>query len=1140
MSFTVFGQVDAYLDGRRLDLGHARQRHVLAALLLEAARPVSTDRLIDRVWGPRAPRQARGTLYGYLSRLRQALAPAEDVQLERLPDGYVLTVEDQSVDVHRFRRLAGQAAAASDDEQALASIEDALALWRGEALAGLDTPWTNAVRETLEKERLAAELLQADIALRLGRHDDLIPLLTTRAAARPLDERLIGQLMLALYRSGNQVEALRHYERTRLRLAQEYGMDPGPDLQRLHHRILNTDASLTCTVAASADRSPHQTPAPSPEAAPADTHASVPRQLPAPPSLFTGRLHELAQLDKAIDSRSAPITVLSGAAGMGKTALAVHWAHRVDERFPDGQLFVDLRGYAMEAPLRPVEALTQLLHGLGFSSEQIPPVTESAGALYRSAIAGKRLLVILDNARDADQVRQLLPGSATSVTVVTSRERLPGLIAREGARGIVLGVLAEEESIDLLTAIAGTDRTSEEPAATAELARLCAHTPLALRIAATNLLDDPYQSMSGYVGELRRGNALASLEVPGDPQTAVSAAFDLTYARLDPAVRRAFRLLGVAPAAEFSVPAAGAVVAADGDATRKLLARLVNAHLLNRCGPDRFAFHDLLRLHARWRAEQDDGEEDLTEASGRLLDWYLRRADETWRLAYPHLLRLPDNRPESVNRPAEFADHTAALAWCAEERQNLVAAVRYAAGTGHREMSWRLADAIRGYLYAGWHTADLLTIGETALSAAESAGHAAARAAMHFCVANAHYCAALYDLAIEHTAAGVALAREAGWQSAVASGLGNLGAMEFGNGRLDEAVAYYTEAAEIKRGLGDLASLAVTLGNLGGACGNLGRLDEAAKHLEAAVEISRATEAHNSEGINLCNLANAYQLMARYTDAIECLQSSITLSQQFGEREIEILALHKLGETYRDLGRYEDCLAAAESARALAVEADYVRGEAVANSPLASVRLRTNPHAEALIRRLLPGPAIESPHPETKGSTPEDSISGREHQEWRKVLGEAADLQEEAARLMAETYDKPGEIMVLFDLADTYVLAGEAERARNVAVKARESAAGGGLRLFEARSLTALATAELALGRPAQAADLALSALPTHISTGDRRGHADALSVLSKAHLALGDISEARTALQAARAVYAEIGYLASAAVAPEPEADDL
>ncbi len=485
VEFRVLGEVEARVQGRVVDIGHARQRGVLAALLVDANRTVPVDVLLDRVWADQLPQRARNALSGYISRLRRLLSATGDVAIARQPGGgYRLSADPMAIDLHRFHHLIELARTAAGEDEAVALFEQAFGLWRGDPFGSLQTPWLDRLRVSLDAQRLAAELDRNDLALRRGGHAVLADELAARSVAHPSDERLAGQLVLALYRCGRQSEALHHYERLRHRLAQELGADPSPPLQQLHHQILTGDLK--------------------------DDMAKkpVPRQLPAPPRLFTGRAAELAALDSRLS-----VSALSGTAGVGKTALALHWAHRVAETFPDGQLFVNLRGFDPSGSvMAAADAVRVFLDALGVPAPHIPAGLDAQIGLYRSLLAGKRMLIVLDNARDAEHVRPLLPGTPGCVVVVTSRDELTGLLAADGAQPVTLDLLTPAEAHDMLAHRLGPQRVTAEPDAVTEIVDRCARLPLALTIMAARAANRPRFPLAALADELRdTGNALDAL-----------------------------------------------------------------------------------------------------------------------------------------------------------------------------------------------------------------------------------------------------------------------------------------------------------------------------------------------------------------------------------------------------------------------------------------------------------------------------------------------------------------------------------------------------------------------------------------------------------------------------------------------------
>ncbi|NKE62110.1 AfsR/SARP family transcriptional regulator, partial [Lentzea sp. PSKA42] len=622
VEFGLLGGVEAHLDGVPVDLGHPRQRGVLAALLVDANRPVSTGRLLDRVWGEDPPSRGRETLYNYLSRLRAALPATDEVRLTRRSGGYLLTLDEQTVDLHRFHRLLVQARA-TGGRRALELFDQALGLWRGEPLSDLDTPWAIELRATWERERLAAELDHTDIALRCGRHAELLPGLAARAARHPLDERVAAHLMLALYRSGRQAEALELFHRVRTRLVDGLGTDPGEQLQRLHRQILQADPELT--VAA------HTEPA---------TPPPVSRQLPIAPRSFTGRTDELAELTAAMDSSTAGhgatvlVSAIGGAGGIGKTWLALHWAHQNAHHFPDGQLFVDLHGFSpTDRPVEPDDAVRGFLTALGVAPDRVPDELDAKAALYRSLVAGKRMLVVLDNAATTDQVVPLLPGSPTCAVLVTGRNKLASLIDRYGARHLQLDVLTDDEARALLVGRLGAERVAAEPGATEDLIDLCGRYPLALSIMTRHAHTRPREPLAEFAAELRE-LGLDMLDHRDDPAASLPAVLSWSLRGLTTEHQQVFGLLGIAPGPDIGFPAAASLTGLSVARTRMALHALEDASLIDHRPGGRFAMHDLVRAYAATHA--DAVPEPVRDAAlEQVVDFYLHTAHAAADLVEP-------------------------------------------------------------------------------------------------------------------------------------------------------------------------------------------------------------------------------------------------------------------------------------------------------------------------------------------------------------------------------------------------------------------------------------------------------------------------------------------------------------------------
>ncbi|UKD56950.1 AfsR/SARP family transcriptional regulator [Amycolatopsis sp. FU40] len=657
----VLGSLRAWHDGTELALGPPGRRAVLGLLALAGGDTVARRDLVDALWGDRPPPSAVNVVQTHVKHLRRLLEPGRAPRagsgvLPHVSGGYAVRQDAVDVDLWRFRELLAEANDAHRDADAarvVASLREALRLWHGRPLADLPPLTGHPKVVSLLTERREAFCRYAKAMIDTGAAAEVLPGIAEAAAEQPLDEAAQALLIRAHHALGQRGEAFRLYGLIRTRLVDELGIDPGPELRAAH-------AAVLCDPVAAVS------------AEPLPAHG-VPKQLPAETRGFVGRAAELSLLDGLL---SGGIAAVSGTAGVGKTALAVCWAHRVRARFPDGQLYANLRGHAPGAPAAPVEILAQFLAALGIPPDRVPPDAETAAALYRTLTADRRILVLLDNAVNPDQVRPLLPAGPGCATVVTGRDRLTGLVAVNGACRLTIDVLSPGESVELLEGVLGPGRVRAEPAAAAEFAEVCVHLPLALRIAAANLADRPGSGIGEYVAELREDNLLAALAVPGDEQTAVRAAFDLSYAALPADARRVFRLLSLVPGTDFGAEAVAALAGVETPRALALLDRLAAAHLVEHV-PGRYRFHDLLRRYAAEQAGRRESAADRERALRRLHDWYLAAVDGAARLLYPHLLRLP-----ASGASAEFAGLGEASAWLDAERGNLAAAVRFADGRG--------------------------------------------------------------------------------------------------------------------------------------------------------------------------------------------------------------------------------------------------------------------------------------------------------------------------------------------------------------------------------------------------------------------------------------------------------------------------
>ncbi|MGW4500325.1 AfsR/SARP family transcriptional regulator [Micromonospora sp. NPDC004336] len=900
VEFGLLGDLRAHIDDQPVDLGHVRQQSVLAALLVDANRIVPVEQLIDRVWGDRRPSRPLATLYSYLSRLRGCLAPSAEVLINRQAGGYLLAVDPDSVDLHRFTRLAALARRTPDPEQALRIFEESLRLWRGTPLAHIDTPWAAGLRETLQRERTAADRDRVDLALRHGRHAELVPHLTSCVEQQPFDERLVGQLMLALSRSGRQADALHQFDELRRRLAESLGVDPTPELRRLHLDVLRGDAT---------------TPGPAAGAV-AVGGTPVPHQLPAPPPVFAGRERELAELGRVLDPRDDPgsvaVCVVGGAAGVGKTALALRWAHDNLASFPDGQLYVNLRGFDPAGPMSPLVALRGFLDALRVPAESIPADTDAQAALYRSLVAGRRMLVVLDNAHDAEQVVPLLPGSAGCVAVVTSRLRLGGLVATSGARWIGLNVLDEQEAHDLLSRLLNRQRTTVETDSLQEIVRRCGGLPLALSIVAARAATQPDLPLRVVAEELREEATRLDALNAGDLTADLRTVFAASYHRLDPEPARLFGLLGLAPGPEIGLAPAARLAGLPPGPCRLLLQRLQNAHLVQQHRPERYRLHDLVRLYAADRARHDHPAPLRDAALRRLLEHYLCVAQHASRLLDPQ--REPVVPPIPLPADAavtEIADRSDALAWFAREHAMLLAALRYAADNDLDEHTWQLAWSLETFLDYQGHWPDWTATQRLASTAARRLGDRLRQAHALRSLGLAATQLGLLDDAYDHQRRALGLFSDLGDAARQADTARALGWICHQRGDWAQALDHNQQALRLYQEINHRPGQAMALNNLGWLHSMLGDHREALTFCAQAVVFNQEIGDGHAEAGAWDSLGYAHHCLGEHAAAVRCYERALELVRRFDDRFNEVDILRHLSDTRRgtgDLDGARECL----------------------------------------------------------------------------------------------------------------------------------------------------------------------------------------------------------------------------------------
>ncbi|GIM97588.1 AfsR/SARP family transcriptional regulator [Paractinoplanes toevensis] len=929
MDFLVLGPMAALRAGHRVDLGsRRRERCLLGLLLLEPSRAISIDRLVGLLWEGEPPANARGTLSSHVSRLRGLLDPDRDgghgFQLRTRGDGYVVDVPLESVDAHRFRALTESAVTRTDPADRSRVLAEALGLWRGPLLADVASDWLRGrVGADLAELRLTTAEAKLDADLACGRHAEAAVEMAGLVADHPFRERLVSLFMLALYRSGRQTDALALYRTVRDRLAEELGIDPGPGLRSMHEAILRS--------------APHLEPANAgPVMVSAGPGGPARAHLPAPPRHFTGRAAELAGLTATLDAERTDhgpvIATIVGPAGVGKTALALHWATAVRARFPDGQLYVNLRGFAMDPPTPPIEVLGQLLRALGVPAERIPAEVDEAAAAYRGQLADRRMLVLLDNAFGVDQVRPLLPGGSGCAVVVTSRNRLGGLTAVEGAHRIALSPLAIGEAAELLRAVVGA-RVDAEPGAAAELAEACGRLPLALRVAAANLTDDPMAPIRDHVSELRHGR-LNALTVDDDSQATVRVALDLSYLRLTPEARRLFRRMSLAPGADIGVHGAGALLGVTPAQAHRVVGSLADAHLVDEPRPARFTMHDLIRLYAAERLESDEPAAGRAEAADRLMDWYLAIAEVACRLGTPHRQRpslTPRHPLDDALVPARLEP---VLALLDGERSRLAAVTGSAVDRGEHRAAWNLAYLLAGYYQVRGDGLDGLAVYQHGLEAAERIGDAFGRAAMHNSLGITYGTLRRWAEAADHLGQAERYYREMGDADGEARVLINLGRVRSGQRRFDDAERAYDRSLRLSADIGEPRRVAHAWNNLAMVDLDAGRPAKGVQRAARSLRQFRDQGDSYGQGMALDTLGRLHTALGEYDTALTYLRQALTAFRDSGRREAEGETLANIGATYLRLG---DAGAALEHL----------------GSAARCHRSVADPHEESIARRLL-------------------------------------------------------------------------------------------------------------------------------------------------------------------------------------------
>lgn len=917
VEFRALGPVESWCCGQRLVAGTTKQRCLLALLLLDPNRVVSRDRLIDDLWEGTLPPSAAATLYSLVYRLRKALTcpsgtdPSCRTQLRSHRSGYVFEVPSDAIDLCRFEDLAaaGQHAMdVGDTEVAVDSWRAALDLWRGDAFADIDLSVVREHANRLDQRRLDVMELVLSAELDLGRHDVVVPELGALTVDRPLRERPWELLMTALHRAGRRAEALDAYQQLYRLLGEELGVSPSQSVRDLQQRILRAESACGVRLDLGHEARPESMTV---------GHLSgrsgsvpTPRQLPPDLPVFTGRMVALEQLEAALrgtrsqveSSTAVVISAIEGTAGIGKTSLAVHWAHHVADQFPDGQLYVNLRGFDPSGQVvNPSDAVRGFLDALGVSAEHVPVDLDAQTGLYRSLLAGRRILVVLDNAQDAGQVSPLLPSEPGCLALVTSRRQLSDLETVEGARLLTLDILTMDEARALLAVRLGEERVAAESKAVDEIIEHCARLPLALAIVAASAVVNPDFSVEALADEIR--HTRRTLDVfDVDTRFDVRTVFSWSYNALRPAPARLFRLLGLHPGPDISLAAAGSLAGLPAGDIRPLLAELAEAHLINEHQPDRYTFHDLLRTYAAELANVHDSDDESRTTNHRLLDHHLHTAYACDRLLNPHRDSIPLTPLVSCVRPEPISDLEHARAWFTAEHAVLLAVVDHAVANGFDRQVWQLAWSLDTYFERHGHWQDWSTVRLAALDATERSGGPVERAGAHVGLARAYTRLGYLDDAHTHLDHALELYASIHDRAGLAITHHTLTFTLTRQGRQAEALRHSERALDLFQAIDHQVGHANALNAVGWYCAQLGNHREALVHCQRALELHREIGDRESEAVTWGCLGYAHHQLFQHEQAAACYEQAIQLFGELGNRFHVADTLALLGDTWQAAG----------------------------------------------------------------------------------------------------------------------------------------------------------------------------------------------------------------------------------------------
>jgi len=911
VDFRILGPVEIAVGSERLELGGTRQHIVVAALLLSANKVVSMDRLLEAIYGEDPPLTARAQAQISISSLRRMFATYScEPVITTQTHGYAINVDDGQLDRVRFEELVAAARAArkaNNVDLAVAKYRDALRLWRGPALDGIDSMLLRAAADRLDEQRIATNEERLNLELDLGRHHELVGELSELIHDYPLRERLRGQLMLALYRSDRAGEALGVYHQARRAMLDELGIEPGARLQQLANAIATADPALDL---------PPQSITIAPVGVPA------PGLLPTDIADFTGRTEHLSRIREHMISaaeekarRAVPVVVIVGKGGIGKTSLAVHASHGMAEHFTDGQLFADIHGGSSQ-PVGPLQVLERFLRAFGMLGTQIPESLDERAEVYRNLLADRKVLVVLDDAMNESQVSPLLPGNSGAAMMITSRSRLAGLA---GATHIDVNVFDANASLDMLANTVGAERVQAEPDAAAEVAAYCGHLPLALRIAGARLAARPHwriQRMADRLAdEARRLDELRH----GD--MGIRPSISLTYESAGQQSRQLFRRLALLDLPVFSGWLSSVLIDEPLADAEDLLDELVSAQLVEIVGSgtgvhSQYGFHDLIRVFARERLAEEESAAERKAALERALGALLYVADKADREHFGgDYFRIPSAAPRWP-LPERLVQQLIAdpLAWYERERATLVWAVRQAAQAGFTELSWTLAFSAVTLFEARSYLDDWRETHEIALEAARKADNARGQAAMLFSIGAMHIMQQRFDPAHSALTAAAKLFRDVGDRRGVAYVTRFMADLDLSSGRLDDAAGRYEQALAVLREFGDNVAVACVLRDLAQIRLEFNRFDEAMELLSEALYLCRAARCARIEAQVLHRFGDAWLQSAAPANALVAFEQALSITRDVGDVRYEAYALRGVGIARIRLGEFDQAREALQCA----------------------------------------------------------------------------------------------------------------------------------------------------------------------------------------------------------------------------------